>query len=673
MTPLLRPVFAVLLASAAFADPAPQPPPPVRVATVVVQETPLTSDASGVSTIQFDETMPMSTREFAGLSDRVSNLHIADGGAGSFGNLITLRGLPNTPYFSDPSVTLYFDDIPLGSVFSYPTGLFGFANAMIARGPQGSASGRGGEAGAIYLSSAEPSSQSAGELRMGGGNFDERFASFDARTARGSKADAAVAGAWLARDGYIRNTTLGIRLDHRNESSVSARLRLRPTDTIEITLQLLGERHRDGAQPLVPISGRLFTVARGREGSTDSDFGGIALKVAADTSVGRLSTTTSHTEWTLNPYDNRLTLPPTLDSHLTQAQRAWNEELRLASDPKSIVVWHAGAWFSDAATHGNANRGVVLPFGTVPAEVSNFALTSRTSALFGELTVPPAFGWKITGGLRLEETKKNFQRGQQVPGSGYFVGRKTYDFALPKVAASYGFASGLNATASVAYGAKPGGWSAYTANPALAAFRPERMLATEAGLDTTLLQDAVTLAARVFDYEIRDYQIERSFNAADYLVVNAPRARSRGGEIEAVWHAARALTVTASVGITDVRLIEFTDPFSHRSFDGNRAPYAPDYDASLSATWHARSGFFAAFGGTAAGKMFFEESQDNTFAARAHVVVSARAGYETPRWRVTAFGENLGDAGYTTLVIPGVRHAAPGAPRTWGVEAAVKW
>src|SRR5262249_55476847 len=155
------------------------------------------------------------------------------------GDLFTLRGLANTPYFSDPSVTLYFDDIPLGSSFTYPSGLFGFASTTIARGPQGSAFGRGGEGGTIVLSSPEPTAQAAGEARASFGNFNARSAALSVRSARGELADASVALSFTQRDGYILNTQLGQAVDDRRASAASARVRVRPTRASEFTFQFL--------------------------------------------------------------------------------------------------------------------------------------------------------------------------------------------------------------------------------------------------------------------------------------------------------------------------------------------------------------------------------------------------------------------------------------------------
>ena len=322
---------------------------------------------------------------------------------------------------------------------------------------------------------------------------------------------------------------------------------------------------------------------------------------------------------------------------------------------------------------GEVNRGLVIPTTTIPVEVSRFTLDGRTAAVFGEVTVPPQIGWSVTAGLRLEETKKEFDRGQTVPGPGRFTAEKTFQAVLPKLSVSYALTNDTTATATFALGTKPGGWSAYTGNAALAGFRAEKTRAFEAGVDTSFDEKSFTIAGRVFLYDVRDYQIERSFNAQDYLVVNAPKARSQGAELELARRFSSEFTVTATLGWTDVELRQFTDPFTGVRYDGKRAPYTPEYEAHLGATYRAKGGLIAAAELVATGETFFDESENQAFAAGAHRVVNARLGYDAERWRVSFFGENITDEAYYSLIVPGVRHGTPGAPRRWGVEAVLKW
>src|SRR5262249_43407347 len=155
---------------------------------------------------------------------------------------------------------------------------------------------------------------------------------------------------------------------------------------------------------------------------------------AFDTPLGRLTATTSYTDWSLNPYDNRLVLPPTIDSKIVQDQRAWDEEVRPASDPHAVLAWHAGAWWSDGKTTGQVNRGIVTGAPVnIPYDASSYILNVHTAAVFGEIVFAPAAGWRVTVGARAEEMKKNFDRSQTVAPPGRFTAAKTFDAFTPKL------------------------------------------------------------------------------------------------------------------------------------------------------------------------------------------------------------------------------------------------
>ncbi len=665
----LLPCVAVVLATAVAQTTQPSEPL-VRADTVIVEEARLVADAAGTSRVRLDDAAAPTNPSLSGLSGRLANFHVNAGGAGSFGDLFTVRGLTNTPYFSDPSITVYFDDLPLSGSATYPSGLFGFATATLHRGPQPTTFGRSGEGGVLVLATAEPTANFAGQLRASAGNYNAHSVALTAQSARSKKTDANVSASFNERDGYITNTELGQRVDDQQSSAVSARVRVRPTAASELTFQLLGSRLRNGAQPLVPLGGPLFSVARGLEGETGVDFGGVAFKAAFDTALGHLSATTSYTDWELNPFTNELILPPTLDSSVVQSQRTWNEEIRLTSPAASALAWTAGAWFSDAHTTGNVNRAIPNLF---PIEISQHDANARTLALFGNAVVFSDSHWRVTAGARAEQVKKDFDRSQTVPGPGHFTADKSFTALLPKLMASYAISADTSASASISAGTKPGGWSAFTDNATLAAFDAERTIAFETGIDTTLAQKTVTLAARAFAYAIRDYQIERSFTQSDYIVVNAPRARSVGAEVEATWHPVSEWTLAATLGVTNVTLREFTDPFTGTNYAGKRAPYTPAYDASISATYRDRSGWFAGAELSLVGKTYYDESEDPAFAQAERATLNTRLGYETARWRVSIYGENLTNEAYYSLIIPGVGHAVPGAPRTYGVEAIMKW
>lgn len=622
------------------------------------------------STVTLDE-LPLTEQSFAAVADRIANLDLSAGGAGSFGDLLGYRGLANTPYFSDASVSIYLDDIPLPGIAALPSALLGFSTVTLVRGPQGSSYGRAGPMGVLSLASRVPGDITGFEVRQSAGNYAANATLLHAQTARAGderELDASLTAFQSQRDGFIRNVTLDEPVDDQQSVGVSARLRWLPHPSAGFTLQVLGNRIDNGAQPLVPLEGARYSVVRDREGGTDIDLFGIALKGEFALAPGRLTTTTSHTDWRLDPYENQLVLPPALDSRIVQRQRALNQEFRFSDASQGPIHWSVGAWLSDTDTDGAVERGIS---GLFTIERSRFELESTASALFGELQVSLAREWQMIAGLRLERTDRTFHRTElMTPEPVMFTADETFDAVLPKISLTHALTPNTNLNITAAIGARPGGWSAYTADPRLAQFDMERTALIEMGIDT-VLAERLQLAARVFTGRIRNYQIERSFNAADYLVVNAPRARTSGLEVEANWRVTQGFNIAASLGLNDTTLREFTDPFTSIRYEGNRAPYAPTYDANVSATW--RTGRWYAGGEVSAvGRTYYDETEASQFMQRSHVTVDLNAGYETERWRVGMFGANLTNEYYRSLIVPGVLHGVPGAPRTWGVEVTVR-
>ena len=643
--------------------------PIVQANEVVVQGAPIGSSVASVTRAVMDSDVPVLMGSWEQITSTVPNLSVESAGPSSFGAIYTLRGLANTPYFSDPSVTLYFGDIPLAGNFSYPSDLFGFASASVFRGPQPERFGRAGDSGVITLSPI--SLQGGGELRMGIGDYNARSAALEAGGDENNHADFSVAAAFAQREGYIENTQLTRSVDDLHSLTVFGQQRFRPTNASELSLEILADRHRDGAAPLVPLEGPLYTVERSNEGETDTDLFGAAFKYELDTEMGRITSATSYTNWKLNPYDDWIVIPPPLQSDLTQNQEAWNEELHISSIPYRGLSWNAGAWLSEGSTTGASDRtiGGILPF-----DKSAFGYTRHEEALFGEVVLVPKRDWQISIGGRLQQTGKNYHQNEQIPTSGlqFHFARTDSDF-LPKIAATYAVDPDTTANASVTFGSRPGGFAAYTDKPSLIPFAAESTVAFETGLQSSFAGKTAIIAVNLFDYEIRNYQIERSFSPSDYFVATAPRARSLGAELEATWKPAAAWTIEASAGLTNATLLEFHDPLTGDGYDGKRAPYAPAFTFGLNAQCRSTKGWFVAGSLSATGKTFYSEAEDPTYAQRAYALVDARVGFDAARWRATLYVRNAAGKGYYTLIIPGVNSASPGPPRTAGTELAVKF
>jgi outer membrane receptor protein involved in Fe transport len=345
---LRHPFAAIALAAAVLSAGTASPAPPADSDEVIYQE-PITVEGVRASPVRLDElevlfqtTAPLPERGWRNLTTGLPNFRVAAGGAGSYGDSFSLRGLANTPYFGDPAVTVYLGDLALGSSFTYPASLASFTRATVARGPQGTRVGRAGIAGVVTLESAEPGEQPAVELRAGAGEFGARTVALDAMTSRGSTADASLSLWREEHDGFIENTLLGINVDHRRATGGTARVRLRPAGTVELGLQLYAQRTNAGAQPLVPLGGPLFEVGRSREGSTGIDSAGAAFSAEFDLGGARVKAVTNYSTWELAPYDSHIVLPPAIDSRIDQRQNIWSEEIRISSQKAAPFRWSGG-------------------------------------------------------------------------------------------------------------------------------------------------------------------------------------------------------------------------------------------------------------------------------------------------------------------------------------------
>lgn len=666
---LLRALFLLGLGAAAHAQDTVVPLPPFAVQGASLNESPAT-----VSRFDFPGA-PADQRTSAGLAREAANFSASTNDTHSFNDTFSLRGLTNTPIFGAPAIGVYLDDLPLANAFTIPVSFAGFERAELHRGPtQNTVFGRAGSAGVLRLLTPAAGAAAGGNVTASWGNYGAGVLAVNASSAAAPRGDAYVAAQWSWRDGYVTNTTLNRTIDEEDSRFALARLRWRPDAETEIALLGTFLRARDGAPAMVPLGGPFYSVARSAEGEVALDAANVSLRVSRPVQAAQLTATTSFSYWDLSPYQSTLAFGPLeLTNRVTQRQRTWSEEVKLAGSEKAARRWHTGLFWSEGRTDGAFDRS----FGPVPYERSQFRTTSRDLAAYGEATFTLSPQTRLTAGVRAEGGRREMRRREAVPVPQAYDLATTSTALLPKLGLSYDATARTSLFVTAGAGYKPGGFSAFTGKPALAAFGAERTHTLEAGITGTSADRRLTSTLRLFWYEITGYQIERSFATGaftdDYLVVNAAEARSRGGEWEIAWRAARGLSITAAAGYTDVTLQKFRDPYTGVDYTGKRAPYVPVGDASLRIDYQLANGWFVNAGLTVEGRTYYTEGEEAAFMQRANELLDARLGYAGRRYRLTVYGRNLTDENYYQAISPGTGHGTPGAPRMYGVELTLQF
>jgi hypothetical protein len=612
------------------------------------------------------------------LARAAAGLSINDAGARGFGTTTSLRGLANTPFFGDPSVTVYLDGIPFPASFILPARIPELSDTFVSRGPQaGLFYGHAGDAGVIDITTPRPAEQREG-LGFSLGNHGARSAGAYAQYPdQAGRADFTVSLDASQRDGYIRNTTLNRTVDDRRALSGLLLAHYRPSALTEITVHAVGERSRDGAQALVPLGGPLYTVARGKEGESDIDFGALSVGVRHRLPEGLLTAATTYSDWKLSPYSNRLVVfgGKNFDSALTQTQRTLAEEVRFQG-----TEYSGGLYYADGRTRGATDR----VFSGFPIERSSYDIRSRTAVWFGRRTFQAGDAWVLTAGLRAERTAKDFTRVETIPGSFTMQRDNQWTAVLPALSASRTIDPSSSVTFTAAGGFKPGGYSGYTGRADLAEFGPQRNWGLEAAYhhghhDGPARPGTGHYLVRAYAMRVTGYQIERSFavpntQADEYLVVNAAEATVFGAELESGWWLAERLRLSLIGSVCRATLEKFRDPFTGADYSGKRAPYAPSGNARLRLDYlRGPHGFFAGAGVSWTGTTYYDEQETARFAQRSYALIEADLGWKLPHGQLRFYGRNLGDKGYYSAITPGVGHATPGAPLTWGGELTLRW
>ena len=712
--------LAIVPASAQTADPT----RPVALPSVTHALDPLTVTARriaepiqkvpfSVTAVTGEDLRDQNIRDSRDLYRSIPNFNFTDSGLPE-ANLLNIRGIGSSSALISPSITYYIDGVPLPQR-AFDIRFLDLSRIEVLRGPQGTLFGQNSQAGAVSLTTSDPTKERSFEIGAEYGSYNLRQITTTANTPIGDKVTARLAAQAYGTDGDIGNVlftsptaaynTNNLRQQTLGAASGKMNIEAGPDTTITIAARFQTDRQR-------PTTGAWIGSANFPINSLNPapqnnlDSGGAAITVVHDFGVAKLTSLTGFQAYGLSLNaditDGFLSSALTgrspfavagqnairnIGENLTQ----WTQELRLDGKTAGGTTWVgglSGLWSSFAS--GTSILSPALANGTYSATQSTANL-----AAFGEVTVPIVDRLRGFVGLRFTHELKNFNgvfggNPGGTPALPYFAqfGSVSSDFVTGRGGFGYDITQDLSAYATVARGEKSGGFPFFNQNAAVGVaspmFRPSSTWSYEVGVRGHALNKKLRVNVAGFLNDTTDEQLF-TFNpiAGQFSVTNA-NTRTYGSELELAAVPFTGLTLTGALALLNTTV---TQAAANSGVNvGNSVPYAPGATASLAAQYEhpVEAGRLS---GSLFGRVEYQYvgarqiDPANSYNLDPYSVFNLRAGWMANSFGIYAYAQNLFNAEYVQsgfragtspagqIVVGGV----PGLPLILGVGGRLRF
>ncbi len=388
---------------------------------------------------------------------------------------VSIRGLGGNVSLTndglEQGVGFYVDDVYYGRPGQSQFDLVDLQQIDVLRGPQGTLFGKNTTAGAINITTREPSQTLGGTLEVSGGNLGYRQvrASLTGPIIA-DKLAFRVSVAGTHRDGYIHNLYNGQNLG--NYDNFTTRAQLLFTPNADFKARIIGDYGLQRQNCCIAVvAGKVttrvdgtplpndFDVRAARIGYTlpaidpfnyDVDInsrvrtqmytGGLSAKLDYTTPNYVLTSITAGRFWNWIPENDvdGISKSAVYQGRIIDRQKQISQEFRIASNGNQAVDWVAGAYYFwqklpgiSTFFYGPYGAEFNLPPALYPtaqkealaaAALNNYQLTdysnpvTKSYALFGQATWHVTPKWDVTGGLRYTREDKTGVFTQAVTG-----------------------------------------------------------------------------------------------------------------------------------------------------------------------------------------------------------------------------------------------------------------
>ncbi len=597
--------------------------------------------------------------DFEDVTQRVPNLRTQRAHSGGLGDVLSARGLTNSPLFGSPSVVIAVDGVSLPNPVVAWDDWVAIERVEVARGSQGTRFGRNPYGALIEVFRKQPGNVLEGLVSLDGGEYAR--SGVKAWLMGPLIADQwwfRLGGRYLERDGYLDHALLGKRPDNLRHRTLEGALIWKPTDQLEVEWAGNWLDYHDGSPRDTSIFSDPWESTTSFQGHVRRDVDQGSMRVRYEGDVANLVSITALSRSELDYRQDLDYLPaPLNDTHVHGRVDYLSQDVRVeSSDDSSAFQWQLGLHASHIDTEGSVRSDTL---GLVNHD--HYRIEEALTAFYGEWR----WQWKehvwLEAGWRLDHAKKRLH--------GRFDDEREDWHWQPKLGVQIELRESLSAYSTVTYAAKPGGFSGLATDPTLAEFEEERAFTLECGLRAACWDDAFSFNLTAFYSEIDGYQVERQLTPLDYVVLNAERVTTYGAELDVAIALTESLSLQGGFGYTHIRFDAFEDPATGESFDGKIPPYVPEWDAYLAIDYQHDSGFFARAEYACTGRTQFHESNVSLAEEESHGILSAQVGWRKEDWALTVYGENLTNERYFASRNLDTMSGASGEPRHFGVRA----
>ncbi|WP_317928471.1 TonB-dependent receptor [Halioxenophilus sp. WMMB6] len=668
------------------------------------------------------------------LSTVVPNLSVNS----SFGNTqpnFSLRGVSVANEYNANQVSpigVYIDEAYMASRSLHGMQLYDLDRVEVLRGPQGTLYGRNTTGGAINFITKYPtlSNDSEAYIDVGYGNFDHKRAqgAFE-KTLIADTLGIRAAVNYDKTDGYIENKHPGGK-DGNSNDSVSGRLSVRyqPTDDLDIKFKIYGGEDKptqaavhgigtaNGINPLIGYSREgldFYTVEQDKIGISETNSNGLLLRVdyQLSNSWSITSLTSSDSGEQVIDQDSDGSPFDLLFINWHSEFSQFNQELHLdyTGENLSGIVGVYYGWDTTETRnefyffHFLEDLGVPAdPIGLTTGGfriVQEYEQRRDSKAIFAQGDYNLSDHFKLTAGIRYTQDDAEYSDGRSyttdydgnpaitlipVPGpytTEVLPTQEEDDSAITgRLALSYTFDTGRMVYASFSHGYRSGTFNGggYIDASQIQYVEPEKVDAYEIGAKGYFLNDDLSLAGAIFQYDYSDQQVQEVVGPVAFLR-NAGESTIRGLDLEFTAVVTENLKINGSMGLLDAKYEKLE--LSGNDLSGNDLPFSSDMTAQLGLDWRIASladgDLILTPNINYASEQWFSPYNDkngnSNLRQGGYSKINTTVSWQNDRVTISAWCNNVTDKEYYGYGLDlrdtfGYDFMIPGSPRTFGLS-----